>query len=577
MYNGYIRGREVFRLRKPVRYKTFDQISFTDLLVYSKLPSHPFWSVVAEKVDFTFADSLCAFLYSGRGQHPYAPSLKLKIHLVQGYYALSDRLAEEKIIGDLFIKRFLELPVEFFGFDHSTIALDRHRMGLGLFRACHLYILAQMYSLGLWGDQDESWILDSFPCNPGLAMVGTHRLIQQAALRVLQHLKRSHSGLYQMTQKSLLLSALTARSSLQSPKHEQLLAFSKLASEAHALLEWFDTPQVVEEFSQWTNTAARQKSFELQDILRQVLSENCRPSGPEGGSSVPLEAASPDADSHSDGTTGDSTEAIVYEKIPRANRSSNRIISAVDPNARIGMKTSRKRIKGYKTQNLCTSSGAILDVRVIPACEHDREATFDMVHNALTFWNIRPCALLADTSYGHGRQRTLLKSIGVEIVAPVPPAVNPTGLYPNSRFEYDPQNDVYRCPNGNTSSRKNHNSKLEGTQYYFGKVCKECPLREECTPNRSGRSVFRSDYADVYERAHAFNTSIEGRALLQQRSQVERKNAEVKNDCGVGASKTRSQNALDIKAVMAAITVNLKLLVWRLGGKPGFVRRCRLA
>ncbi|WP_373316012.1 transposase, partial [Cohnella xylanilytica] len=78
--------------------------------------------------------------------------------------------------------------------------------------------------------------------------------------------------------------------------------------------------------------------------------------------------------------------------------------------------------------------------------------------------------------------------------------------------------------------------------------------------------MFRSDYADVYERAHAFNTSIEGRALLQQRSQVERKNSEVKNDCGVGASKTRSQNALDIKAVMAAITVNLKLLVWRLGG-----------
>ncbi|MFB9279672.1 transposase, partial [Cohnella cellulosilytica] len=112
-----------------VRYKTFDQLSFADILVYSKLPDHPFWSHVEKKIDFSFADKLCSVLYTGRGQHPYAPSLKLKVHLIQAYYAMSDRQTEEKIIGDLFMKRFLELPVDFFGFDHSTIGLDRTRMG----------------------------------------------------------------------------------------------------------------------------------------------------------------------------------------------------------------------------------------------------------------------------------------------------------------------------------------------------------------------------------------------------------------------------------------------------------------
>jgi hypothetical protein len=138
-----------------IRYKSFDQISIADSLVYSKLPRHPFWSNVEAKIDFSFADSLCAVLYSERGQHPYAPSLKLKIHLIQTYYNLSDRQTEEKIMGDLFIKRFLGLPVDFFGFDHSTIGLDRSRMGAAMFHACHLYILAQMYSHGLWGDANE--------------------------------------------------------------------------------------------------------------------------------------------------------------------------------------------------------------------------------------------------------------------------------------------------------------------------------------------------------------------------------------------------------------------------------------
>lgn len=43
-----------------VRYKNFDQLSFADLLVYNKLPAHSFWSYVESKIDFSFADTLCA-------------------------------------------------------------------------------------------------------------------------------------------------------------------------------------------------------------------------------------------------------------------------------------------------------------------------------------------------------------------------------------------------------------------------------------------------------------------------------------------------------------------------------------
>lgn len=37
----------------PVRYKSFDQLSFADFQVYSKLPPHPFWSHVESKIDFS--------------------------------------------------------------------------------------------------------------------------------------------------------------------------------------------------------------------------------------------------------------------------------------------------------------------------------------------------------------------------------------------------------------------------------------------------------------------------------------------------------------------------------------------
>src|ERR1700730_9166871 len=108
-----------------VKYKQFDQLSFADIEVYSVLPEHPIWSRAEELLDFSFADQICAPLYASLGARPYAPSLKLKLHIVQRYYNLSDRQLEERVIGDLFIKRFLGLPVRFIGFDHSTIGLDR--------------------------------------------------------------------------------------------------------------------------------------------------------------------------------------------------------------------------------------------------------------------------------------------------------------------------------------------------------------------------------------------------------------------------------------------------------------------
>jgi hypothetical protein len=551
-------------MKNRVRYKTFDQISFADMMVYSKLPLHSFWSNVETKIDFSFADSLCSVLYSGRGQHPYAPSLKLKIHLIQAYYNLSDRLAEEKIIGDLFIKRFLGLPVDFFGFDHSTIGLDRSRMGTAMFQACHLYILAQMHSLGLWGDKDEQWIIDSFPTNVAMARVGAYRLIQQGMIRIFQHLKRSHRDLFRLAEQSVIRDAMLFRMSSTSSTSEQILAFSKLVAQAYGLLQWFQLDDVALCFQAWPNKNAQQTSVELQAILKRILEENSRVVSPADNDS---------ANSNDDqGDSGSTT--VEYEKIPRKDRPKNQIISVTDPEARVSKKN-YTTTRGYKTQNLCTTGGVVLDTKMIPAMEHDRDAMVEMVQGIQSFFRITPIAVLGDTAYGHGEQRVALASLGITTVAPVITTQNPTGLYDISRFYYDRENDVYRCPNNKTTVRKNHNTKIEGWQHFFAKKdCAGCPFRLECTTNKSRRSVFHSDYYELYETAKAYNASEHGKENHKLRYRVERKNQELKNDCGLGKAQTRSKKALSIKAKFAAMVVNLKHTVRRLfDPSPGFIRR----
>jgi len=52
-------------------------------------------------------------LYSQKGQRPYAPSLKLKIHLAQRYHVTYDCELEVAILYHLQLKRFLGAPGAF--------------------------------------------------------------------------------------------------------------------------------------------------------------------------------------------------------------------------------------------------------------------------------------------------------------------------------------------------------------------------------------------------------------------------------------------------------------------------------
>lgn len=572
-------------MQKRVRYKVLDQVTFADMLVYSKLPSHPFWSYVEKSIDFSFADTLCAGLYSSRGQRPYAPSLKLKVHLVQRFYNLSDRLAEEKIIGDLFIKRFLGVSVEFFGLDHSTIALDRDRLGPHLFQACHLYILAQLYSLGLWGHHDEQWILDSFPTEVGLPRVPAQRLIQQAFVRLLQHLKRHYAEVFHVLQRDCPLDTLTSRLARHASTADRLLAFSRLAAQAYGVLKRLEMEDVLAHLAA---SPLHQKEHQArQHTLRRILNDYVRPSStpPEEDDSsgnAPPSAGETACSAEHAGSEGlpsaevdTRLEAIPWEKVPFDQRPADRIVSVVQPEARMGRKTALQIIRGFKTQNLITSSRVILLTEVVPAVEHDREAMVGMVRTLLQWLPVRPRFFVGDSAYGHGIQREKLAAWGIPVAAPLPFTPHPTGLYDAAHFTYEAEQNRYRCPQGQTTVRHSSSAKLEGTQYYFAKAaCANCPLRAECTTSKTGRSVFRSDYVAHYEAGAAHNASEEGRELSRRRKWVEPKNHELKNHAGLGYTPKASYSLLRIKASMGAIVTNLKHAVKQLSHpRPGFLRR----
>jgi hypothetical protein len=141
-------------------------------------------------------------------------------------------------------------------------------MGEAMFRACHLYILAQMYSHGLWGDKNEQWIIDSFPTSIHMVRRGAYRLIKHAMIRLIQHLRKQTPKPIRMAAESLPLDAMGVRLSSAVTSADLMLAYSKLVAQAYGLLQWFNNENIKPLLEDWKGYS---RSQELQAILIRIL------------------------------------------------------------------------------------------------------------------------------------------------------------------------------------------------------------------------------------------------------------------------------------------------------------------
>lgn len=527
-----------------IQYKTFGQLTFSDYEVFSSVPAHPFWSRVEQVVDFSFADQLCAPLYSSRGQRPYAPSLKLKIHFAQRYHNYSDREMEEAILYHLHLKRFLGVPVSFNGFDHSTLGLDRDRMGSDLFDACHHHILSQALAKGLWGKEDDRWLMDSFHTYANIAKVGSYRLIQQGILRIIQHIKRTYPKLFNSLLQDCVFKSFLKRLSDQTPEKERLVLFSGLVVEAYSLLHWLESEKAKPIFWSWKNKKQQLRCLEFQAILYQILQENTKPINPykpEGADEEPLP----------------------YKKLSKKEKTKDRIRSAYDPEIRSGHKTKNVTFTGDKIQVVeSRENGLILNTEPIPGNEWDGARLTSMVEELIERHGVAPKQVIGDTAYGTGENRQKIQEMNVLLTAPLQKYANPTGLLESNQFVYDGESDEVTCPQGYSTSKKVRNNPNQGYQFKFDeKTCQACPLLEQCTTNKKGRSIFISDFYEIMEEGRVYNQTKEGKQALRARYDVERTNHELANHHGLRKPRTRGREALRVMAKLTAMVINVKIMV----------------
>lgn len=199
-----------------------------------------------------------------------------------------------------------------------------------------------------------------------------------------------------------------------------------------------------------------------------------------------------------------------YQEVNRELTASDQEqISLTDPDSRAVVLTRNIVNVGYNIQASSDAKYKLL-LEYETGSVNDTHSLGPMALQTRELLKLDHMNVLADKGYHTGEQLKHCHENGITTyVSPKAPATKDIGLYPNSAFIYDSENDVYICPQGHQMHTKgtwhHHSNKRKGNypyqfQRYTTPGCKSCPARHLCTKSKTnGRYIDRSEYAEIID------------------------------------------------------------------------------
>jgi Transposase DDE domain len=152
---------------------------------------------------------------------------------------------------------------------------------------------------------------------------------------------------------------------------------------------------------------------------------------------------------------------------------------------------------------------------------------------------------------------------GMRAYVPLPNWEHITGYLGSKHFSYDPQRDVYICPQGQLLPRRTNEYKSRKIEYKArAEDCNSCPLKEQCTPSNNGRVVHRHFDEAYLERVRAYHqTAAYQKAIRKHKVWVAPLFAEAKQWHGVAQFRLRGLEKVNSASLLIASGQNLKRLL----------------
>jgi len=519
-----------------------------------RVPEDSIYSVLHREGFGLFPDSLFADLFTDVGRRCVPPMIVATVMVLQRVEGLSDREAVDRFAFDARWKYAAGgLDFDYPGFVHTVLVDMRARLARSK-RPNRIFevVLDVAKAAGLVGRQR---VLDSTPLYDAVATMDTVTLIRSAVRGLLRV-----AGLELAAELRAVLSGCDDYAVAGKPvidwddpaAREELI--DSRAKDAHACLRVLDGRGL----DQPTEQAAR--------LLATVVGQDLE----EGGDGVFRIARRVAAD---------------------------RVISTVDPDARHGHKTAARGFDGYKghvavdpDSELITAttvtSGNVADGAVAedlitdlldeqpadgepadqdqpdePADDEpaDDEPVDDAVERAGEIVDDGG-VVYGDNAYGTGELQELFEDAGIESKCKTPRPTAAGGLFAKDQFDVDLDTESVTCPAGRSAPIRRGRDGAGAAS--FGKTCAACPLREQCTRGKKGRTIKVGVHEAALARARRRQEDLAWLAAYRAtRPKVERKIGHLtRRRHGGRRARVRGQTKVAADFSLLAASVNLARL-----------------
>lgn len=199
-------------------------------------------------------------------------------------------------------------------------------------------------------------------------------------------------------------------------------------------------------------------------------------------------------------------------------------VSTSDPDSRQMITRNNITEVAYNVQTTVDHKHCLtLDYKVTN--ENDSKAMGTMLRRAQTILQKKEFTALYDKGYHTGSELKRGTELGVELMVAIPGVASfaPDAAYNFDKFIYNGDEDTYTCPAQQTLItngswyQKSKQRYIYFVKHYKTNACSTCPVLAQCTKNKKGRLLERSEYQPYIEQN---KQNIEANAATYKKRQA---------------------------------------------------------
>lgn len=459
------------------------------------------------------------------GRPAIPPSLLAMATVLQFYRNLSDREMERACMYDIEIKYALGLRLDERPFDHSSLGDFRKRLlDNGKEKEIFDRIVSSLVKEKLI-EKEEIQRIDATHVIADIAIPTMVTLVKKGIFEILKPLKHRHKDAYKAMAKEIDIDEYTKKEiNHEGPGRMDIEKKKK------KLVEVVNDARTILKHTEKLKSA-RDIRKEV-DMLKRIVQENI------------------EEDSY--GTPKERNHKAKPKDI---------LVSPIDPDARFGAKSDKKRFMGYKANiTETTQSRFITNITAMRGNRPDGDTVVESIKEQKK-QGIRPIKVIGDTAYGEGKHRKELKQIGTDVIAPMREKNARTKtIYPKSMFKYNEKKKTLTCPQGVTTKDSFYDRQKDLWTFHFPmSKCTRCKVQKDCTNAKEGRRTvsISTVHWELIE-AEQYNRTEEFREYMRMRPPIEGKLSELTRYHGLRRARYRGLKKVNLQCYFTAAAVNIK-------------------